>query len=83
MREWGRGWCRCAERLLLGDENVSTSGGTDLEVANNIAREMVYRCGFSSKLGPVSLMDREEVFLGRERCPPPRRAHEPLLPWHV
>ncbi len=27
----------------------------------------VYRCGFSRRLGPVALMDTEQVFLGRER----------------
>lgn len=30
----------------MGEANVSTAGGADLEHANNIAREMVYRCGF-------------------------------------
>ena len=38
-----------------------------MEQANNIAREMVYRCGFSRRLGPVALMDTEEVFIGRGR----------------
>lgn len=27
----------------------------------------VYRCGFSRRLGPVALMDTEEVFIGRGR----------------
>ncbi len=34
--------------------------------ANNVAREMVYRCGFSKRLGPVALMDTEEQFINRE-----------------
>ncbi|KAL4452773.1 hypothetical protein ABPG75_008435 [Micractinium tetrahymenae] len=55
---------RCAERLVLGEGNVSTAGAADLEHANNIAREMVFRCGFSKRLGPVSLMDNEETYLG-------------------
>ena len=46
---------------MLGEANLSTAGASDLEAANRLAREMVYRCGFSSKLGPVSLMDNEEV----------------------
>ncbi len=58
---------RCAERLILGDANISTASSGDLEQANNIAREMVYRCGFSKRLGPVALMDNEEVFIGRGR----------------
>ena len=61
--------CRVGERLVLGDANVSTMGAGDLNAANRCAREMVYRCGFSAKLGPVSLMDQEEVYLGQgDRC---------------
>lgn len=37
---------RCAERLALGEGNVSTAGAGDLAAANLIAREMVFRCGF-------------------------------------
>ena len=55
---------RCGERLVLGEASVSTAGAGDLDVANGIAREMVFRCGFSKRLGPVALMDNEEVFLG-------------------
>ena len=58
---------RCAEQLVLGEANISTASAGDLEQANNIAREMVYRCGFSKRLGPVALMDNEEVFIGRGR----------------
>ncbi len=58
---------------MLGDAHVSTAGSADLDSANVVAREMIYRCGFSSKLGPVSLMDEEEVYLGRSRCVRPRR----------
>lgn len=58
---------RCAERLLLGDPNVSTAGAADLELANNVAREMVYRCGFGRRTGPVALMDNEEVYLNQQR----------------
>lgn len=58
---------RCAERLILGDANVSTAGASDLELANSVAREMVYRCGFGARTGPVALMDNEEVYLNRQR----------------
>ena len=58
---------RCAERLLLGDANVSTAGASDMELANSVAREMVYRCGFGRRMGPVALMDNEEVYLNRKR----------------
>ena len=59
--------CRCAEKLVMGEGNVTTAGASDLEHVNSIAREMVYRCGFSKKLGPVSLMDSEEVYINKER----------------
>ena len=49
--------------MLLGEGRVSTAGAGDLKAANNIAREMVYRCGFSRRLGPVSLMSNERRFL--------------------
>lgn len=58
---------RCAERLVLGDANITTAGAADLEVANNVAREMVYRCGFGRRTGPVALMDNEEVYLNKSR----------------
>lgn len=58
---------RCAEKLVMGEANMSTAGGADLEHANNIAREMVYRCGFSRRLGPVAMMDTEEVYINKER----------------
>mmetsp|Transcript_28408 Transcript_28408/g.50750 ORF Transcript_28408/g.50750 Transcript_28408/m.50750 type:complete len:912 (-) Transcript_28408:144-2879(-) len=56
---------RVAERTLLGEDYISTAGANDLEVANDVAREMIFRCGFSRRLGPVSLMDDEEVYLNR------------------
>lgn len=52
---------------MLGEANISTASAGDIDQANNIAREMVYRCGFSKRLGPVALMDTEEVFIGRSR----------------
>ena len=59
--------CRCAEKLVMGEGNVTTAGAADLEHVNNIAREMVYRCGFSKRLGPVSLMDNEDVYINKEQ----------------
>lgn len=58
---------RCAEKLILGEGNVTTAGASDLEHVNSIAREMVYRCGFSKRLGPVALMDNEEVYINKEQ----------------
>ena len=53
--------CRCAERLVFGEDRVSTSGSDDVLDANYRAREMVYRLGFNKRLGPVALMDDDEV----------------------
>ncbi len=49
--------------MVLGEGRISTAGMRDMDAANNIAREMVYRCGFSRRLGPVALMGSEERFL--------------------
>lgn len=57
---------RCAERLLLGDSNISTAGAADLNQANAVAKEMIYRCGFSKQLGPVALMDSEDNYIGEQ-----------------
>lgn len=34
-----------------------------MEYANLVAREMIYKCGFSRRLGPVALMDSTTGFL--------------------
>ncbi|KAK9861664.1 hypothetical protein WJX84_001635 [Apatococcus fuscideae] len=57
---------RCAEKLVLGAGNVSTAGSGDIETANYIAREMIFRCGFSKRLGPVALMDNNQEFINRD-----------------
>ena len=51
----------------MGEGNVTTAGAADLQHVNSIAREMIYRCGFSRRLGPVSLMDNEEVYINKEQ----------------
>ena len=40
--------CRCAERMVLGEANITTAGAGDLEQVNNIAREMVRAFGSSA-----------------------------------
>ena len=56
---------RVAEALIFVD--VTTGASNDLEVATNIARQMVTRYGMSDKLGPRTFGKREEmVFLGKE-----------------
>ena len=55
---------RVAEELKL--EDISTGASNDLERATAIARQMITKYGFSSKLGPVSFSSNDEVFLGKD-----------------
>ena len=55
---------RAAERLIFGQ--LATGPSNDIEVATNIARDMVTKYGMSEKLGPVCYADGGEVFLGRD-----------------
>lgn len=55
---------RVAEELKLDD--ISTGASNDLERATTIARQMITKYGFSSKLGPVSFSSSDEVFLGKD-----------------
>lgn len=57
---------RCAERLVLGEAQHSTSGGADLASANRMARSMVYQGGYGARIGPMALQDEEENYLRRE-----------------
>lgn len=41
------------------------AGSGDIREANSIAQEMVFRCGFSKRLGPVSLWEESESYLGQ------------------
>jgi len=56
---------RVAEYLILDD--ISTGASNDLDRASKLARSMITRFGFSSKLGPVVYnQDPSQVFLGRD-----------------
>ena len=56
---------RVAEKIVFGDENITTGAGDDIRQATNLARAMVTEYGFSEKLGPLRYNDnQEEVFLG-------------------
>lgn len=55
------------EKLIFGEEFVSTGPSSDLKNATKLARDMVTRYGMSAKLGPRTFGEHEElVFLGRE-----------------
>ena len=48
---------RAAERLVLDD--ISTGASNDIEVATQIARDMVMKYGMSDKLGPIDFQGKE------------------------
>jgi cell division protease FtsH len=57
---------RIAEELIFGELGVTTGASNDMERATQIARSMVTKWGFSSKLGPIVFGEEQgEVFLGR------------------
>ena len=56
---------RIAERLIFGEEAVTTGASNDIQRATEIARNMVTKWGLSDKLGPLTYSDEDgEVFLG-------------------
>ncbi len=55
------------EKIIFGDNQVSTGPSNDLKNATRLARDMVTRYGMSTVLGPRTFGEHEElVFLGRE-----------------
>ncbi|MBQ9149205.1 MAG: ATP-dependent zinc metalloprotease FtsH [Oscillospiraceae bacterium] len=55
---------RVAEALFLGD--ISTGASSDIDRASKLARDMVARYGMCEKLGTVSYLSGDEVFIGRD-----------------
>ena len=49
---------RAAEKLVLDD--ISTGASNDIEVATQIAREMVTKYGMSDNLGPIDFQGRDQ-----------------------
>ena len=49
---------RAGEKLAMDD--ISTGASNDIEVATNIAREMVTKYGMSDKLGPIDFQGKEQ-----------------------
>lgn len=57
---------RIAEELIFGHEKVTTGATNDIEVATNIARNMVTKWGLSEKIGPIQYdKDDDQPFLGQ------------------
>lgn len=57
---------RIAERMIFGDDRVTTGASNDIERASELARNMVTRWGFSDKLGPMAYGEEGgQPFMGR------------------
>ena len=56
---------RVAEKVVFGDQEITTGASRDLQQVTSIARQMVTRYGMSS-IGPIALEDdgNEQMFLG-------------------
>ena len=55
---------RVAEALFVGD--ISVGASNDIDRASELARDMVARYGMCEKLGTVSYLGGDEVFIGRD-----------------
>ncbi len=55
---------RVAEALFLND--ISTGASNDIDRASKIARDMVARYGMCERLGTVSYVGGDELFIGRD-----------------
>lgn len=54
---------RVAEQAVMGAANMTTAGANDLRSANALAREMIFRCGWSKRLGPINITDESIDYL--------------------
>lgn len=55
------------EKMIFGEDKVSTGPSSDLRNATKLARSMIMQYGMSKNLGPRTFGEHEEmVFLGRE-----------------
>ena len=52
---------RAAEKIALND--ISTGASNDIEVATNIAKDMVKKYGMSDRVGPINLEAKEQYEL--------------------
>jgi len=58
---------REAERLIFGDDDITTGASADIKMASSIARRMVTEYGMSDEVGAVSLSDGDQnIFLGEQ-----------------
>ncbi|KAI0831270.1 ATP-dependent metallopeptidase Hfl [Trametes gibbosa] len=58
---------RVAEGLVYGPENVTSGASSDLQHATRTARAMIKNWGYSDKIGPVYLNDREDTISPKKK----------------
>ena len=51
---------RAAEKLVLND--ISTGASNDIEVATQIAKDMIIKYGMSDNLGPISINTEKDPY---------------------
>jgi cell division protease FtsH len=62
---------RIAENIINGDKGITTGASNDIEVATNIATNMVTKWGLSKNIGPLKYGEDEgSPFLGRSAAAP-------------
>ena len=63
------GYCRVAEEVIFGDDNVTTGASNDFMQVSRVARQMVERFGFSKKIGQIAIGGPGgNPFLGQQVC---------------
>ncbi|MBU1167547.1 ATP-dependent metallopeptidase FtsH/Yme1/Tma family protein, partial [Patescibacteria group bacterium] len=56
-----------AEKIIFGENKITTGASSDLREATRIARKLVTEYGMSKSLGPMTFGQKEElIFLGKE-----------------
>lgn len=48
-------FCRVAEEVIFGENNVTTGASSDFMQVSRVARQMVERFGFSKKIGQLAV----------------------------
>ena len=68
---------RIAESIINGDKGITTGASNDIEVATNIATNMVTKWGLSTTIGPLKYGEDEgSPFLGRSAAAPSQNMSE-------
>ena len=68
---------RIAESIINGDKGITTGASNDIEVATNIATNMVTKWGLSKTIGPLKYGEDEgSPFLGRSAAAPSQNMSE-------